>query len=56
LVLFLEIPASRRAKPPVNQTFHRWLIEGDDTRLIGDYHVDTKIEMDAVADMINQVW
>ena len=34
--------------------FHRWLIKGFDTRLIGDYHVDTKIEMDAVADMINQ--
>lgn len=34
--------------------FHRWLIDGFDTRLIGDYHVDTKIEMDAVADMINQ--
>lgn len=29
--------------------FHRWLIDGFDTRLIGDYHVDTKIEMDAVA-------
>jgi uncharacterized protein (UPF0332 family) len=34
--------------------FHRWLIKGFDTRLIGDYHVDTKIEMDAVADMINR--
>jgi len=38
----------------LNQKFHRWLIEGFDTRLIGDYHVDTKIEMDAVANMINQ--
>jgi uncharacterized protein (UPF0332 family) len=38
----------------LDQKFHRWLIEGFDTRLIGDYHVDTKIEMDAVADMINQ--
>lgn len=38
----------------LDQKFHRWLIEGFDTRLIGDYHVDTKIEMDAVARMINQ--
>jgi hypothetical protein len=29
------------------------LIEGFDTRLIGDYHVDTKIDMDAVVNMIN---
>jgi uncharacterized protein (UPF0332 family) len=34
--------------------FHRWLRKGFDTRLIGDYHVDTKIEMTFVADMINQ--
>ena len=38
----------------LHQKFHRWLIEGFDTRLIGDYHVDTNIEMDAVANMINQ--
>lgn len=38
----------------LDQKFHRWLIEGFDTRLIGDYHVDTKIEGDAVANMINQ--
>src|SRR3990172_11910643 len=38
----------------LDQKFHRWLIDGFDTRLIGDYHVDTKIEMDAVADMNNQ--
>ena len=38
----------------LDQKFHRWLIEGFDTRLIGDYHVDTKIEMDAVATMVNQ--
>jgi len=37
----------------LDQKFHRWLIEGFDTRLIGDYHVDTKIEMDAVVTMIN---
>ena len=39
----------------LDQKFHRWLIEGFDTRLIGDYHVDTKIEMDTIANMINQV-
>lgn len=38
----------------LDQKFHRWLIEGLDTRLIGDYHVDTRIEADVVADMINQ--
>jgi uncharacterized protein (UPF0332 family) len=38
----------------LDQKFHRWLIEGFDTRQIGDYHVDTGIEMNAVADMINQ--
>ena len=38
----------------LDQKFHRWLIEGFDTRQIGDYQVDAKIEMDAVADMINQ--
>lgn len=34
--------------------FHRWLIKGFDTRLIGDYHVDTQIEQNFVAGMINQ--
>jgi uncharacterized protein (UPF0332 family) len=34
--------------------FHRWLIKGFDTRLIGDYHVDTQIERSVVADMINR--
>ena len=29
--------------------FHRWLIKGFDTRLIGDYHVDTQIERSVVA-------
>ena len=38
----------------LDQKFHRWLIEGFDTRQIGDYHIDTKIEMDTVATMINQ--
>jgi uncharacterized protein (UPF0332 family) len=34
--------------------FHRWLIKGFDTRLIGDYHVDTHIEESIVANMISQ--
>ena len=34
--------------------FHRWLRMGFDTRLIGDYQVDTHIEAAIVADMINQ--
>jgi uncharacterized protein (UPF0332 family) len=34
--------------------FHTLLRKGFDTRLLGDYHVDTQIEVDAVADMINQ--
>ena len=38
----------------MDQKFHRWLIEGFDTRMVGDYHVDTQIEVNAVADMINQ--
>lgn len=38
----------------LDRKFHRWLIEGQDTRLLGDYHVNTQIEMGIVADMINQ--
>ena len=38
----------------LDQKFHRWLIEGFDTRLIGDYQVDTEIEMNHVTNMINQ--
>jgi uncharacterized protein (UPF0332 family) len=34
--------------------FHRWLRMGFDTRLIGDYQVDTHIEAASIADMINQ--
>lgn len=34
--------------------FHTLLRKGFDTRLLGDYHVDTQIEVDAVADMINR--
>lgn len=38
----------------LNPKFHRWLIEGFDARQIGDYHVNTDIEADFVADMINR--
>jgi uncharacterized protein (UPF0332 family) len=38
----------------LDQKFHRWLIKGFDTRLIGDYHVDTQIESDLVIEMIHQ--
>lgn len=38
----------------LDQKFHRWLIEGFDARMVGDYHVDTQIEVGFVADMINQ--
>ncbi len=38
----------------LDQKFHRWLIEGFDTRLIGDYHVDTEIDRGFVANMNNQ--
>lgn len=38
----------------LDQKFHRWLRTGFDTRLIGDYQVDTHIEAALIADMINQ--
>ena len=34
--------------------YHRWLVDGFDTRVSGDYGVDTEIDNDLVADMINQ--
>lgn len=34
--------------------YHRWLVDGFDTRISGDYGVDTGIDNDIVADMINQ--
>ena len=34
--------------------FHRWLRDGFDKRITGDYGVDTGIEDDIVATMINQ--
>jgi uncharacterized protein (UPF0332 family) len=34
--------------------YHRWLVDGFDARISGDYGVDTQIDNDLVADMINQ--
>ncbi len=34
--------------------YHRWLVDGFDTRVSGDYSVDTGIDNELVADMINQ--
>ncbi len=34
--------------------FHRWLLDAFDKRLVGDYGVDTNIEMDIAIHMINQ--
>jgi uncharacterized protein (UPF0332 family) len=34
--------------------YHRWLIDGFDKRLVGDYGVDAVIEKDVASEMINQ--
>jgi uncharacterized protein (UPF0332 family) len=34
--------------------YHRWLVDGFDTRISGDYGVDTEIDNELVADMIYQ--
>lgn len=34
--------------------FHRWLIDAFDKRLVGDYGVETDIEIDVSVDMIHQ--
>jgi uncharacterized protein (UPF0332 family) len=34
--------------------YHRWLVDGFDTRVSGDYGVDTGIGRDIVSEMINQ--
>ena len=34
--------------------YHRWLVDGFDARISGDYGVDTEIDNELVADMINQ--
>jgi len=38
----------------INPKFHRWLLDSFDKRLIGDYGVDTGIERDIAAYMVNQ--
>jgi uncharacterized protein (UPF0332 family) len=43
------------AKPGIlDKKYHRWLINAFDKRLIGDYGVDSNLEVDIVADMIEQ--
>ena len=34
--------------------FHRWLIDSFDKRLIGDYGVETNLQIDVVVSMIHQ--
>jgi uncharacterized protein (UPF0332 family) len=34
--------------------FHRWLVDAFDTRIVGDYDVDTGISAGLVAEMVNQ--
>ncbi len=34
--------------------FHRWLADAFDTRIVGDYDVDTDISAGLVAEMVNQ--
>ena len=34
--------------------FHRWLADAFDTRIVGDYGVDTDISAGLVAEMVNQ--
>ena len=34
--------------------YHRWLVDGFDTRVSGDYGIDTGIGKDLVSEMINQ--
>ena len=38
----------------LNQKFHRWLRDGFETRITGDYGVDTGIEAEIAANMISQ--
>jgi len=38
----------------LDQKYHRWLRDSFDTRISGDYDVDTNIGQSIVADMINQ--
>lgn len=38
----------------MNVKFHRWLLNSFDKRLIGDYEVDTNIEMEVAVNVIHQ--
>lgn len=38
----------------LDQKFHRWLRDGFEKRISGDYGVDTGIEQDVASNMINQ--
>ena len=38
----------------MNVKFHRWLLNSFDKRLIGDYGVDTNIEMEVAVNVIHQ--
>ena len=38
----------------LNPEYHRWLRDGFEKRISGDYGVDTQIEEDVATDMINQ--
>ena len=38
----------------LNPKYHRWLRDGFEKRIFGDYGVDTGIEEDTAAEMINQ--
>jgi uncharacterized protein (UPF0332 family) len=38
----------------LNPKYHRWLRDGFEKRIFGDYGVDTGIDEDVAADMINQ--
>ncbi|MFZ5908905.1 MAG: HEPN domain-containing protein [Chloroflexota bacterium] len=38
----------------LDPTFHRWLRDGFETRITGDYGVDTGIEEEIASNMINQ--
>lgn len=38
----------------LNPKYHRWLRDGFEKRISGDYGVDTQIEEDVATDMINQ--
>jgi uncharacterized protein (UPF0332 family) len=38
----------------IDPKYHRWLRDGFEKRISGDYGVDTEIDEDVAADMINQ--